>query len=242
MLENKIRKFVLRKGLLPGSPFLFYTWVQYLVILACFIYILVRTIQIPVTHDEAGTILNFSTQSVWNIISYKDPIPNNHLLNTLLIKFSTGLFGMNELSCRLPNVLGGVLYLLVSFKLSFLLFRSPVLRLSLLRLMIANPFVIEFFALARGYGLSVGFMLVSIYFLLQRKEKKLYTSLLFAAAAVYTNITQLNYLAPLIIIILYLAIKQHFFKSRFILITSGIMLLLGVLLAVPCLLYTSRCV
>ena len=233
MLENKIRKFVLRKGLLPGSPFLFYTWVQYLVILACFIYILVRAIKIPITHDEAGTILNFSTQSVWDIISYKDPIPNNHLLNTLLIKFSTGLFGMNELSCRLPNLVGGVLYLLGSFRLSFLLFRTPVLRLCFLILMIANPFVIEFFALARGYGLSVGFMLVSIYFLLQRKEKNLYTSILLAAIAVYTNLTQLNYLAPLIILVIYLAIKQHFFKSNFILITAGILLLLGVMLAVP---------
>lgn len=233
MLENKIRKFVLRKGLLPGSPFLFSTAIQYFIIVVCLLYILLRAIRIPITHDEAGTILNFSSQSIWNIITYRDPIPNNHILNTLLIRLSTSVFGFNELSCRLPNILGGLIYLLCSLKLSQVFFEKPLLRLSFQILLIANPFIIEFFALARGYGLSVGLMMVSIYFLLQKKQSSLLTALAFAATGMYTNITQLNYLMPLIFVIMYLTIQLNLVSWLFISKSIMIILSLGALLALP---------
>ena len=233
MLENKIRKFVLRKGLLKGSPFLFSEIVQFALTGACLVYILLRAIKIPITHDEAGTIINFSTQSIWNIISYRDPIPNNHILNTLLIKLSTNLFGFNELSCRLPNIVAGLIFLLATYKLGFILFEKPLIRLSFQIIMIANPFVIEFFALARGYGLSIGLMMLSIYFLLHKTERRTLLALIFAALATYANITQLNYIVPLLAILLFISIKHLFFTKSFVLKLLSILFVMCGLLVIP---------
>lgn len=233
MLENKIRKFVLRKGLLQGSPFLFSEIGQFILPGACFVYILLRAIKIPITHDEAGTILNFSTQSVWNIISYQDPIPNNHLLNTLLIKLSTTLFGFNALSCRLPNIVAGLIFLLTSYKISYILFKMALLRFVFQILMISNPYVIEFFSLARGYGLSISLMTLSLYFLLLETERKILLAILFGALATYANITQLNYLIPLLAIILYWSVSQRFLTRTFILKSLSILLIMSGLLVIP---------
>lgn len=81
-------------------------------------YIILRAVKIPVTHDEAGTILNYASRSIYSIITYEDPIPNNHLLNTLLIKFSISVLGLNEFACRLPNLIGGFMYLWFGIKIS----------------------------------------------------------------------------------------------------------------------------
>lgn len=49
------------------------------------IYVIAEAYLMPLTHDELSTI-GFSRQAISNIITYKDPIPNNHILNTLLLK------------------------------------------------------------------------------------------------------------------------------------------------------------
>lgn len=216
MLENKIRKFVLRKGLLPGSPFLFISFFELCIILSVFTYVLNRAIKIPITHDEAGTILNFSTKSIWDIITYSDPIPNNHLLNTLLIKFFTWLFGYSEWSCRLPNVIGLLVYLCyIPLIANKIVGDKSLFRLSFLVFMIANPYVIEFFGLARGYGLAVGLMIASIYYLLKLKDKDFIYSLLFGSLALYANLTQLNYFIPLLILVFGIQLLRNRLKVPF---------------------------
>ncbi|MBK7567822.1 MAG: hypothetical protein IPI31_08335 [Bacteroidetes bacterium] len=50
-------------------------------------YLVARAIILPITIDEGGTFYNAVPRSVWDIITYVDPSPNNHILNTLLIKF-----------------------------------------------------------------------------------------------------------------------------------------------------------
>ena len=160
-------------------------------------YIILRTVRIPITHDEAGTILNFSSQSVWDIITYKNPIPNNHILNTLLIKCLVTLFGMQEWACRLPNLLAGIAYIYFGQKILSRLFpEAEWLQLAGLIFFAANPYLVEFFSLARGYGLSTGLMVASAYYLLKQGEENTLTAVLLAGLSVYANLTLLNFFVP----------------------------------------------
>ncbi len=173
------------------------------------VYLILRITKIPITHDEAGTILNFSTQPLWDIITYRDPIPNNHILNTLLIKWSTAIFGSAEWACRCPNFMAGALYMVTGYLLLRLLngkhsFKS----LAGIILLLGNPYLLEFFSLARGYGLSLGLMMASLWFLIRGKEKDHLYCLLFAALAVYANLTLLNYYIPLLVLVFILKRKD----------------------------------
>ncbi len=173
-------------------------------------YLIARAILIPITHDEAGTILNYASKPIYDIISYQDPIPNNHLLNTLLIKFFVSIFGLQAWVCRLPNIMAGVLYLVYGIKILELLFKSEkaFIFLSLL-LLIGNPYLIEFFALARGYGLSIGLLMASLYYALKATEYRDFTrSLILAALGVYANLTLLNYFIVLCFGVTYFTIRS----------------------------------
>ena len=57
--------------------------------------------------DEIATVRTFGPMSVWEVLS-SYPGSNNHLLNTLLIKASVGLFGASSFAVRLPALLFGV--------------------------------------------------------------------------------------------------------------------------------------
>jgi len=97
-----------------------------------------------------------------DIISYANPGTNNHILNTLLMKLFQALFGTSELILRLPNILAHILYLIFSFKI----FNRYSERNAILFfiLMNANPFLIDFFSLARGYGIAISLMVTAFYF------------------------------------------------------------------------------
>ena len=55
----------------------------------------------PMVHDEAVTYVYFASRPLGFALSYY-PFPNNHLLNTLLVKASTGIFGNSPPALRLP--------------------------------------------------------------------------------------------------------------------------------------------
>ena len=68
-----------------------------------------------------------------------------------------------------------------------------------------NPYLLDFFSIARGYGMAVSLMTISIYFLILFKEtekkNKLILSIFFACFALLSNFSLLIYLASLLIII-----------------------------------------
>ena len=114
------------------------------------------------TCDESFTYLNYVHMSVLQIISYHNPFPNNHILNSLLMKLSESFFGSSELALRLPNILAHILFLVITYKL--LSRYCPKNGIFFFILVNANPFMIDFFSLARGYGLALGLMSAGIYF------------------------------------------------------------------------------
>lgn len=146
-----------------------------------------------------------------DIISYKTPYTNNHILNTVLMKYCEAFFGRSELVLRLPNIMAFIVYSTFAIKL---LHKYTKLVLPCYLLLILHPYLLEFFALARGYGLSMGFLMMSIYFMdrffIVKKTSCLIYFNLAAFLAVLSNFSLLNYYAAALAaynIIFYIQLK-----------------------------------
>ncbi len=118
---------------------------------------------------------------------------NNQLLNTVLMQWSQDLFGQSELALRLPNVLAFGLYAAGSLALLASLRRRPAILLGA-TLLLADPFLLDFFGLARGYGLSLAFAAVALGALATRTRSWLRPVLVCGGCVVafYANFASLN--------------------------------------------------
>ena len=123
-------------------------------------YSLTRAATLSFTHDECLSYTIVSEFSTW----WKDT--NNHVLNTLLMKLSQLVFGDGEFPLRLPNSLAHGVFLVTSY-LCLHRLRSPLLVIAGFLILNTNPFVLDFFSLARGYGLSLALMMISLFSFLE---------------------------------------------------------------------------
>ena len=180
-------------------------------------YLLIRALMVPMTIDEGYSIMTYVDKPVWQIVTYDyDGISaNNHILNTLSIKFFSAIFGMNLLTARLAVLLGALLYVGVGIAFARRLFSDAWSGLALLLLWLGNPYLAEFFAIGRGYGLSIGLMAFSIWHgwrWLQQPEsalRPLLGALAGAWLAVAANFTLLSYYLFLSGVILWQLLGQR---------------------------------
>ena len=178
-------------------------------------YLTARAVLIPVTHDEANTFMQFVVLPVMDIVAYTNPVPNNHIFHTLLVKFFTTWFGTSALTVRLPNLLGFVLFYTTAVLLLRRLSPRPLFTFFGLTLLLCNHYFVDFFSLARGYALSVSFLMDSVFAgvvsLQERRNAAFVAAILLSAVAVYTNFTALNVYVALQLV-LFLGLLQ---ESRF---------------------------
>src|SRR5258708_11658551 len=116
--------------------------------------------------DEAFTHQHFIAPPLHQVVmSYSG---NDHVLNSLLAKVTTGLFGVSELTLRMPSLLGGLIYLLAVRAIVLYTFSAEwgVAAFALLSL---NPFALDFLSAARGYGLGLGFLMSALWFFQRSK-------------------------------------------------------------------------
>lgn len=184
-----------------------------------FTYVLARTILVGITFDEAWTIGAFVRGSFYNIFIGEPVIANNHLLNSFLIKLFYSLGQENVFLARLPNLISMLAYLFFSYKICDTFFK-PLLGLSLFLILISNPFLLDFFGLARGYGLGIGFLMSSIFFLLKfkktRSSKNGIFALVLGSFVVLSNFTFLFFWMGLLAVnqLVYLTQKDFFWKKN----------------------------
>lgn len=131
--------------------------------LLVFVYVATRAATLCITIDEAATFNDHVTGEWRDIILFRtDGLPdNNHLLYTLLCKVSVMLFGLSELTLRLPSLLGCLFFLP---GLNFCL-RRIVSGWKIVPGLLAigmNPYMIDYLGLARGYGLGLGFTMLGL--------------------------------------------------------------------------------
>lgn len=113
------------------------------------------------THDESFTYLQYAHDDGWDLYTMAEPYTNNHVLNSLGMKYASLVFGDSELALRLPNLLLLVVYMVYAG----LLFRNSTMWIAIPAFVVlcTSTVMIELFTLARGYGLSFGFMLMAVY-------------------------------------------------------------------------------
>jgi hypothetical protein len=177
------KKIYLGSVILLGA---FFTW-----------YLFTRSALLSMTHDESGTT-DMVVVPVIDIMfsSSQFQTANNHILNSILLKASVLLFGYKEWAVRLPNVLSFLLYFISALWLLQRLTKNNRLRIVGIFILCSVPYLLDFFALARGYGLANTFgmaalVLLAEYFYSSRRKFLLF-SFVAAALASYSNFTWLN--------------------------------------------------
>lgn len=144
---------------------------------------------------------------------------NHHLLNTLLMRGCARLFGNSELSLRLPNVLAHGLYLVAALALVRRV-RSPALQVLGFVVLNLNLLVVEYFAVARGYGLALAFQLLSLFLLVRgyeepvHRRRDLVLSVAAGALAVLANFAWVYYHVPLVAAIVWLLVAERGHRRR----------------------------
>lgn len=124
-----------------------------------FLWIAARAAIQSITIDEADTYLTYVARPS---PSHWEAAANNHVLNSLLMRLSTAVFGVSALSARIPALLGAALYIGAALVLARLIAADRTLRWFLLIALTANPFVMDHLVAARGYSLALAFLLFAI--------------------------------------------------------------------------------
>jgi hypothetical protein len=143
-----------------------------------FIFLLVRAIHVPLVHDELATFFYYIQPFEYNPLTGANPDANNHIINSFLGAISHNLFGYSALSIRLPNVLSFVFYAFFVFKIGEKL-TQVIPKWAFYIAMLFGIYFIQFFALSRGYGMSMAFLIGSIYYTLSLYEKQIFKTLFF---------------------------------------------------------------
>jgi hypothetical protein len=165
------------------------------------------------TYDESWTYLAYVHNGFITFKRYVQGDTNNHLLNTWLMELSIKLFGESEFTMRLPNVLSHLLFLVYSAKIVRTL-SSKALIIGGFLLLNMNPYLIEFFSVARGYGISMGLIMASLYFAykfisLNGDYRNAFISVLFASIAVLAYFLMINFLLIITSILLIQLILRY---------------------------------
>ncbi|MCF8366372.1 MAG: hypothetical protein K9H16_11355 [Bacteroidales bacterium] len=169
-------------------------------------YIGLRAIFTQLTHDETANFFRFVQTG--DFLPYGlDTSATNHLLNSFLAWVFYSLFGAEPWALRLGNVLAFPVYFYFLLKFGSLI-KQPFLRISFVVVLALTHNLIEFFAMSRGYGHSMAFLLAALWFLLRAfstaSPKDYFLTLLFATLALSANLTLLN---SVLIIIGFLAVR-----------------------------------
>ncbi|MCC6279292.1 MAG: hypothetical protein IT262_01735 [Saprospiraceae bacterium] len=205
------------------------------------IYIVIRAWVMPITVDECSTAVSHVPRAVVDLLFLQtDANPNNHILNTLLIKGLTGLFGWHPFVVRIPALLGAFIYAWAGLQLSRKISAHAWIGVFAYTMLLFQPYLLEFFSLARGYALGLGLMLAAIWqawrFLKEARWQNLHWSVVWAGLAVYANFTQVLFFIPFIGLLLWSAWQTAGSFSNFLIKTKYALLTLGIwagLLAIP---------
>jgi hypothetical protein len=127
-------------------------------------YIVARAIFVPLTYDEAASYLRYISQDFFSVFRFE--VATNHFLNTLLTRLASMIAGNSEFVLRVPSLIGYGLYLYFSIRALESISNRTIAVAGLLLLNL-NPYLLDYFALSRGYSLSLGLLMGGLFFLLR---------------------------------------------------------------------------
>jgi hypothetical protein len=114
-----------------------------------------------VSHDE-GLVYEWFETGPWSQL-FGSEFGNHHPLTVLLSRLSVTIFGLSEFSLRLPSVIGSALYLYAIYRICGFLLGEGALFLLGVAFLTANPFVLDYLCLSRGYSLGLALFIYAVY-------------------------------------------------------------------------------
>ncbi|NCG30173.1 MAG: hypothetical protein GWP27_06850 [Bacteroidetes bacterium] len=134
------------------------------------IYVFCRAAILDFTYDECWTFLGYASGNLGHIITnIPYPAANNHVLHSLLMYAMRLLFGNEEFFLRLPVVLSMIPFGFYAFQVMKRL--SPTSAWLGLIVLIYQPYLLDYFVLARGYGIALAALMFSWHFFLKYVEE-----------------------------------------------------------------------
>lgn len=132
------------------------------ILTACFamVWFVLRAHFQSITHDEADSYIGYVLQD-WP--SHWYPSNGNHVLNSILMRLLTWMFGISHLAARGPALLGAAIYMSAVFRLCILISDEEILIWPLFVCFVYNPFIMDYMVAARGYSLALGFLMIAIW-------------------------------------------------------------------------------
>jgi hypothetical protein len=169
-------------------------------------YVGVRAWVLSFTHDESLSYFGSIQAPLSSTLLSRGTDANNHPLNTLAMWLGDTVFGPSEIALRWASPVAFGVYVVALVVLLRRVERRPLRALGLV-LAVANPYVLDFFSLARGYGLALALVAASSLCTLDFVERptagRAMAATGFAAAAAFANFSTLTYfLAVLVVIVL----------------------------------------
>src|SRR5947209_14849410 len=115
--------------------------------LAAFCLVVARACLQSITIDESASYLLYAAAS-WP--SHWYPGNANHVLNSILMRMVTSVFGISEVTVRTPAILGAAIYICAAAYLSIVVTARRLLEVLIFLCLVYNPFVLDYLVAARG--------------------------------------------------------------------------------------------
>ena len=180
------------------------------------LYLTARAVRVPLTYDEASSFARYVAAEPIALFDFASA--TNHLLNSALTRLTTGFFGSSAIALRLPSLLAGFAYLAVAATLAYRS-RHAAIGLAGLVLLTTNPYLMDYLALSRGYGLAIALLTGSVYTLARwcgqalsaaDANRNLAFTLALAGASVAANFAMLSpFLAIAVVVIARLVVTAR---------------------------------
>jgi hypothetical protein len=160
---------------------------------AIWAFLWIKAIVAPMSHDEVATFFYYvQNHRFLPFVTQADA--NNHILNSAFTTLFYSLWGASPIVLRLESLLSFAVYFFFTVKISAHL-KNKLVRWAFIIVFASASGMIEFFALSRGYGMSMAFLLGSLYYLMQTLQQNraltYAASLLMGVLALSANLTLL---------------------------------------------------
>lgn len=155
--------------------------------LAIGIWVIYRSVHLSFTNDEAFSYFNVATGNIKMMCG----TANTHWLNSLFIFAETILLGNKEWMLRVHSCLSYFVFVWFVYKIFKPYISSTWQLLIPLVFFHLNIYLLDFFSIARGYGMSIGFEIIAFYLILHlpKTNKYRFYIYLFLALATFSCYT-----------------------------------------------------
>ena len=165
----------------------------FFIIISLFVFsvVVLRSYLVPFNHDETATFF-FFIQSGKYMPFYSAVDANNHVLNSFLGNICFHAFGSSPFSLRIPNLIGLIVLIFATYKISKHLNKFGSKALLTAGLLLSFHWL-TFFSACRGYGLSLAMLIMGVAFMLEyigntENKNRFIFSFLFFQLAISANL------------------------------------------------------